>query len=168
MSRPLAIVLGVGLCLGTALPAAAHPMTVPECRDYRGLPVAAVANPHISDVAVATLLPDGSPVIYFNPTTMQTLHPKTRLFFYAHECAHQALGHLPMIYYSLRRVPTIEVEADCYGIRLLAQTGRLGQDDLIRIQRDLAVLGQADWDHLPGPTRAFNLGQCLSGVRLRP
>src|SRR5271155_5965075 len=86
------------------------------CRDAAGRPVASVANYSIPDVAQAAMLPNGAPVIFYNPRVLLWMHSQTRVFFYAHECGHHALGQVisgsgPSV--------TDEQEADCWGIRTL-------------------------------------------------
>jgi len=139
----------------------AQPLTYDGCRDYRGEPVASVPEPTLGDLAMATIGTDGTPLIFYNPSSMQKLHAETRLFFYAHECAHHALAHLPELAISGEHAPAIEQEADCFGIRLLVHAGLVKDHDISVIQRELSHLGRGDWDHLPGPMRAINLRRCL-------
>lgn len=126
------------------------------CVDFRGVPVASVMNPSIQDVAMATYAPNGAPVILYNPYVVGWLSPPTRLFFYAHECAHHVLAH-PVQGNNFIR----EQEADCWAIQYLVNMGMLRQADVAVIQQDVARFGRGDWTHLPGPTRAINLGACL-------
>jgi hypothetical protein len=131
-------------------------ITFEGCRDFRGLPVASIANPTINDIALATVAPNGMPVILYNPRVVPWFSPQTRRFFYAHECAHHALGHLARSYPLTR-----EQEADCWGINALAAHNLLSNQDIAIIQNDIAKLGGGDWTHLPGPARAINLRACL-------
>lgn len=162
-------ILFIVCALVLAVPASARGQTITYegCTDYRGLPVASVPNPDIQDVAVATTTAANRPIIYFNPTLMQKLNPKTRLFFYAHECGHHALGHLSLIPWAGDLAITMEQAADCYGIAALFGAGLIGEHGLSVIERDLTQLGKGDWDHLPGPVRAINLRRCLSASPYR-
>jgi hypothetical protein len=90
--------------------------------------------------------------------------PATRRFFYAHECAHHALGHTLGASYPTQR----EQQADCWAIRTLVSAGQIGSSDLREIQSDVARLGRADWTHLPGPQRAINLNACLGTAQTLP
>jgi len=131
-------------------------VTLDGCVDFRGQPVASVMNPSVQDVAMATIAPNGAPVIIYNPSILSWVSPPTRLFFYAHECAHHVLGH------GVRGHPlTREQEADCWGIRELVSQGLLSDHDVSMVQQDIARFRQGDWTHLPGPTRAINLRACL-------
>jgi len=131
-------------------------VTFDGCVDFRGISVASVRNDAINDVAVAGNAPNGAPIIQYNTRVLASLQPQTRLFFYAHECAHHALAH------SVRNVPfTQEQEADCWAVRTLTERGDLDDDDVSVVQSDISRAGQGDWTHLPGPQRAINLRRCL-------
>jgi hypothetical protein len=130
-------------------------VTFEGCTDFRGIPVASVADVGVQDVAVATYAPNGAPVIVYNVGALRWLAPPTRMFFYAHECAHHALGH------GVSRHPmTAEQEADCWGIRELVRRNLISPADFRAIQNDIARFGRGDWTHLPGPQRASKLGEC--------
>lgn len=151
--RPLAIFL----LLMIAKSAVAQ-VTLDGCVDYRGIPVASVMNPSVKDVAMATYGPNGAPLIVYNPYVLSWLSPPTRLFFYAHECAHHVLGH-GVRGHPLKR----EQEADCWGIQQLAARNVLSDSDIAAIQQDIVRFGRGDWTHLPGRDRAINLRACLGG-----
>ena len=143
--------------LMAAIKATSAQVTFDGCVDYRGLPVASIMNASVQDVAIASYAPDGAPVIIYNPYVLSWLTPPTRLFFYAHECAHHVLAH------GVNGHPlTREQEADCWAIQQLAGIGTLNQRDMTFIQEDIARFGRGDWSHLPGVTRAINLHACLS------
>ncbi len=130
-------------------------ITYDGCADFRGVPVASVMNPQHNDVASATYI-NGQPIIIYNPTVLSSMSRQTRLWMYAHECAHHALAH------AIRNIPfSQEQEADCWGIRTLTEQGLLDDDDLLVIQRELGRFGPGDWTHLPGRQRAINLRRCL-------
>lgn len=126
-----------------------------QCVDYRGIPVVVVPDRNLPDVAMAKLLPNGAPVIYFNPIALNRLSPITQQWLFGHECGHHALGH-----YARQNHNTAEQEADCFGIRWLASTGTLTPQGLRQIQYEIAHF-PGDWTHLPGPVRAQNLARCL-------
>jgi hypothetical protein len=134
-------------------------VTFDGCVDFRGLPVASVMNGLVQDVAMATYAQNGAPIIVYNPYVVSWMSPPTRLFFYAHECAHHVLAH------GVRGHPlTREQEADCWSIQQLVANSLLSDSDLTTIQQDIAQFGQGDWSHLPGPVRAINLRACLGGL----
>jgi hypothetical protein len=131
-------------------------ITYDGCRDIRGIAVASIADFSINDVAVASLAPNGVPIVRYNPRVLSQLAPQTRLFFYAHECAHHERGHAFGTVHPLSR----EQDADCFAIKTLVDKGMVGDDDIAAIQQDLSQ-AQGDWSHLPGPDRAINLRRCL-------
>ncbi len=130
-------------------------MTFDGCLDIRGRPVASIPNNNLNDVAVAMLSPNDEPLILYNPYTLSWLQPQTQQFFYYHECAHHALGHV-FISIPTRR----EQEADCWAMRTLYERV-FDDEDVTIVQNDLARIGKGDWTHLPGPRRAINLRECL-------
>ncbi len=165
LARALHAVLGAALAAGSAAATAASSLaqtpgapaiTYDGCLDIRGVRVASVADSTVLDVAKAGLTREGAPIILYNPQVLAFFRPQTRLFWYAHECGHHALGHA-FVGNPLSR----EQEADCFGIRALFEAGLLGPADLAVIQDDLARVGPGDWTHLPGPQRAVNLEACL-------
>jgi len=141
------------------LPQQAHAqVTFDGCVDFRGIPVASIRDSSIQDVAIANIAPNGAPIILYNPHILGMLSAPTRLFFYAHECAHHALAH------AVKNIPmTREQEADCWGIRTLVSRNMVSGSDLALIQQDLDAFAPGDWTHLPGRQRAINLQLCLGG-----
>jgi hypothetical protein len=136
--------------------ARAQKITFDGCRDINDVRVASASNSSIQDIAMAAIS-NGNPVIFYNPNILATTRSQTRLFFYAHECAHHALGH---VLSGLR--PGQEQEADCWGVNKLTQLRLLDDQDITMIQLDLARFARGDWTHLPGPQRAINLRACLN------
>src|SRR5437588_10593426 len=77
----------------TLLPVSASAqITFDGCTDALGRSVASV-QASVNDIALASLY-NGQPVILYNPFVVLSVSPQTRLFFYAHECGHHALGHI--------------------------------------------------------------------------
>ena len=144
------------ILIGGPAATASAQVTFDGCVDFRGLPVASVLNVTLPDVAMAGAAPNGAPIIQYNPNVLIQLSPQTRVFFYAHECAHHALAHL------VRNIPMQqEQEADCWAIRTLVGRGALNAGaDVSMVQRDLSF-SPGDWTHVPGPVRQFNLRACL-------
>jgi hypothetical protein len=153
MTRGLALLYLVSLLV--SVQSVSAQITYDGCRDFRGISVASVVNQSISDVATAQYAYNGAPIIIYNPVVLSWLQPQTRVFFYAHECAHHALAHLA------NRPPNMEQDADCWAVRTLVSNGIIGLNDVRIIQGDIARFGQGDWSHLPGPARAINLQACL-------
>lgn len=134
-------------------------VTFEGCTDFRGLPVASVLDYSVNDVAVASLAPSGAPIIKYNPNALSIYHPKTKMFWYAHECGHHALGHTFGTAHPLVR----EQQADCWAIRTLRQRSFFSDNDVNIVQSELSRIPFGDWTHLPGPQRAINLSACLGG-----
>jgi len=133
-------------------------VTFGGCKDIRGFPVASVRVRALRDVAKADRDETSRPVIWYNPRILGYLREPTRLWIYAHECAHHALGHN----YRTALPLAVERVADCWGIRALSRKRLVNQLSLLIIQNDLARVGErGDWTHLPGPQRAVNLAECL-------
>jgi hypothetical protein len=125
------------------------------CRDVRGLPVGLVMDGAISDLALATVI-EGQPIILYSPELERAVAPATGLFVYAHECGHQALGHVLD-----SATPNREQEADCWAINLIYRNALVDDAGLRVIVRDIARFGVGDATHLPGPMRALSLDDCL-------
>lgn len=144
------------IMMATFVPSVFGQATYDGCVDIRGIPVLSIAS-NVNDVAVASLAPNGAPIVQYNPSVLSFFHPKTRLFWYAHECGHHALGHAFGTAHPLAR----EQQADCWGITTLVREQILDNDDVRIVQNDLSHISSGDWTHLPGPQRAINLSQCL-------
>jgi hypothetical protein len=128
------------------------------CVDSSGVPVVSVPA-NIPDIAMARILADGRPAILYNLYVLSWVSAPTRLFFYAHECAHHVLGHLTAALGS-----DAEHKADCWAIRTLQDSQLVDDTDISAIQLDIARFGRGDWAHLPGPARAIDLRECLNEI----
>jgi hypothetical protein len=148
------------LCAGVMVSSRANAQVTYEgCVSGNGVRVASVRNDRIPDIAMASLVPTQAgfaPVIYYNMVVLSWLDAPTRVFFYAHECAHHVLGH---VLAGLRLGQ--EQEADCWAIRTLVNQGLFSDVEINAVQENLSRFGRADWTHLPGPQRAINLRRCL-------
>lgn len=152
-TRLLLCIISLGLLIESSF----AQITYDGCTDFRGIPVASILSYGINDVAVASLAPNGAPVVQYNPAVLSFFRPQTRLFWYAHECGHHALGHAFGTAHPMAR----EQQADCWGISALVREGGFDIDDVRIVQQDLSRLPSGDWTHLPGPQRAINLQACL-------
>ena len=132
-------------------------VTYEGCRDFRTAPVASVLDNSINDVAIARI-EGGHAVIRYNTSVLAQMSEPTRRFFYVHECAHHALGHTV-------NAPSLENErqADCWAITTMKEKMNLTINELRSIQQDIYVMGKGDWTHLPGPSRAIDIDQCING-----
>jgi hypothetical protein len=131
-------------------------VTFGGCVDSMGIAVASIRNAGISDVAEARFAPSGAPIIFYNPRVLSWFAPQTRLWWYGHECAHHALGHLRLRAFP----PAAERQADCWAASELVRKGLLGREDIQVVAADLAKLQRSDWSHLPGPFRAVDVLGC--------
>ena len=147
------------LVLGTPSSALGQ-ATYDGCVDFRGRAVLSIHDDNIGDVAMARVV-NGEPVVFYNVRVLAWLPAKTRLFWYAHECAHHVLAHLA------RMNLDMEQEADCWGIRELVRRRIVADVDITRIQSSLSYSPGDSW-HFPGPIRAINLRRCLGGSRRSP
>ena len=153
------------LLLTAALPvhAGSQITTYEGCADAAGRTVASEMDYNVAAVAKSSL-ENARPVIRYNPQVLPQLKSETRLFLYARECAHHALGH-PL---EETRTPAMERRADCWAIETLMRSGLLkGESVLTDIRVDL-VRSPEEWSSLPGPPRAFNLEACYRSALALP
>ncbi len=145
--------------LGSAMASAASAQHVIAgvqvyCNDFRGIPVLLIANPNMSDVGMATLAPNGQPVMMLNPMILNRLPRELQLFWYGHECAHHVLGHIA------RRAISNEAEADCWAVVKGREEGWFPPRAFEGL---IAMLGNSQgspWGHLPGRQRIQNMLYC--------
>lgn len=135
---------------------ALHAGTAAACVDFRGIKVTEVADYNLRDAAVADVLPNGQPIILYQPRLKASISEQTKWFIYAHECAHHVLAHTTEDAHAVN-----EQEADCWAINLLYKIGILSERDIKIVQAELAATGRADATHLSGAERARNLESCL-------
>lgn len=68
-----------------------------------------IADPYLPDIAMVTVLPNGQPVIIYNPAQCQQAGPLLCGFYRVHEYCHIMLGHPVRIIWPQQ----MELEADC-------------------------------------------------------
>ncbi len=134
------------------------------CVDSKGVSVRWEANPKIADAAQALFDKKKRPLIQYNPNKLRFLHDASRAFFFAHECAHHALGHL----YGGVQGADKEQQADCWAVHRLKMDDKLDDDGLEHIQQDLGTIGRIDKNHTAGVRRASNLKWCLRDPMPKP
>jgi len=132
-----------------------NPVQGSTCFDYNDRIVIVKENPKLNDIAIAKMEGWNS-VIYYNPTIVNSLHTKTRVFFFWHECAHHVLAHTLM-----NPSIVLEQEADCWAIKHVVSKKLLSTNDVKIVQSQITSFGKHDWTHLPGDKRALNLAKCL-------
>lgn len=150
--------LVVALVAGFAAQSQAQvPLTI-ACNDRTGHAVTPV---QVTDgiIAIAKVDQDSRPVIEYDQRPIAGISRQQRLFVYAHECGHLALGHD-------RRGPstslTQEQDADCYAIRSLMNKVGFTAYDVSILQAVMQQLGADEARHLPWPKRVYNLDGCLA------
>lgn len=158
--KSAALVLTVACAILITFPHRSYGSTL-ECRDHRGLRVLAVRDLSESRIASARMAFDGTPVIHYNPDLLRGFSQPTRLWWYAHECAHHALGHLTHRLSELR-----ETEADCWATYILTRMGLVNRSELATIYNEISALPGDGWVYLPGPARAVSSSKC-STLRAR-
>ena len=127
------------------------------CNDAYGIPVMTKPAPYLNDVGMARIEGNGLRVIYLNPVILGQLPPFIQLFWYAHECAHHALGHT----YGFNQLYR-EVEADCWAVRLGRNQGWLTPGQLNAMHDYFVTNPGSPWGHLPGPQRLQNFKNCYA------
>lgn len=120
-----------------------------NCTSNMGQQVVFVPNWNLPDVGRAT--PGIPPRIELNPNVLAQLTPKMQLFWYGHECAHHVLGPA-----------NNEINADCWAIKTLRNTGLLAPFEVPHLQAQIANTPGSLWGHLPGPQRAVLFAQCYN------
>jgi hypothetical protein len=140
---------------GRAQPA---PATI-TCSDAAGRTVRAV--PVASGmIAKAATDSDGRPVVEYDPRPVESISAQQRLFVYAHECAHHALGHDTGTAYT----PLQEQEADCHGIETLMRRAGFTSNDVMLLQTGMRELPPSTARRLPWRARAYDFEGCLPDV----
>ena len=128
------------------------------CVDARGIAVLWREAPQIADLAQALFDKRSRPTIEYNPARFKFMSEMTRTFFFAHECAHHALGHL---YGGVQGVDK-EQQADCWAVLMMKEAGTLGDEGLQQIQQELGTIARSDPNHSAGLRRAANLKWCMT------
>jgi len=126
-----------------------------SCVDFAGRSVALVADPTLPDVGAARIV-YGQPVILMNPVVLNRQTRELQLFWYAHECAHHALGHM------VNPGPTNEAMADCWAVRTGRQQRWFPPASFQALAQVLQNSPGSIWGHLPGPARLRNMWSCYS------
>jgi hypothetical protein len=150
--------LVVALVAGFAVQSQAQVPSTIACNEQSGRAVTPVQVTN-GIIAIAKVDQDGRPVIEYDQRPIAGISPQQRLFVYAHECGHLALGHD-----SRERSTNLtqEQEADCYAVRsLVAKVGFTAYDINI-LQAFMQQLGADAARHLPWSRRVYNLDGCLA------
>lgn len=124
-----------------------------NCTSNQGVPVAIFFDYQLNNVGVASTMYNGTPTITINPNVTNNYSNIVAQWWFAHECAHHALGPY-----------NSESNADCFGVQQLVQFGILNSLPQLRAFRvELRSLAGSPMGHLPGPLRADNIVNCALG-----
>jgi hypothetical protein len=135
-----------------------------SCLDARGTPVLIGESLSLNNVGYASFLAAGNlwlPVIVFNPLVLRTYDPRTQVFWFAHECAHHALGHVLGGSMGVRS-PRAEVDADCLAAKALRWSYGFGPSDVSAVALSIVSLPGSAAGHLPGFQRAMHIMRCAA------
>ncbi len=124
------------------------------CADFRGRPVQTYETRGLGDVAHSALY-GRIPVITLDTEVMATLPGKLQIFFYLHECAHHALGHM------FAPQPESENEADCWSIKTGRDQSYFNLADVLAFANRIIASPGSARGHLPGPERMAYLLECF-------
>jgi hypothetical protein len=145
-----------------AMAAHSHAQPAPttiSCTDVTGRPVRSVQTTK-GVIARATIDDDGRPVIEYDARPIDGVGVQQRLFVYAHECGHHALGHDSTHPFT----PAQEQEADCHGIQAMIRRTGFTSNDVMILQGELRDLAPAAARRLPWRSRTYDLEACLPDV----
>lgn len=125
-----------------------------NCKNNNQVPVGIYLDSSLNNVGVATTDSSGAPIIVLNPNVVAMFSSIVQQWWFAHECAHHALG----TYNS-------EPNADCFGAQQLVYFGILNNRAQLRaFANELSRLpGSLISGHLPGPERALRVANCAIG-----
>ncbi len=124
------------------------------CADSRGRPVQTYETSGLGDVARSELY-GRIPVITVDKEVMASLSGKLQIFFYLHECAHHALGHM------YAPEPNSENEADCWSIKTGRDQSYFNLSDILAFANRIMASPGSARGHLPGPERMAYMLECF-------
>jgi len=127
--------MAVGTAVAFAAPLAAQDSLIPtNCLDRTAHPIRGVVDNSLAYAGVATVLADGTPVIYLNRDILKKATPLARRFVLLHECAHHRLRH---VYRDPSR--TLEIEADCWAIQYMVEHDIVKERHVDELQEELGA-----------------------------
>ncbi|MFQ5481727.1 MAG: hypothetical protein ACE5ER_03120 [Nitrospinaceae bacterium] len=144
------------LLIGMTAPALAGAPDI-YCPDYYGRLVKWVENKDMRKVAEAQYLPNGSPVIFFNPDAAAAsgVSRDTLRFFQLQECAHLVLGHMVRPAGDIPSFVEQVDQADCWAANKFWYAGEKKQ--IKGVEDEINSLPQKTWMYLGGPVRILHL-----------
>lgn len=134
--------------------------------DQKGQVVKVIYNTNSPNIAIALAKPGAASVTIINPNLMKKFSYPTQTFIYFHEAGHHSMGHLIN---NSSTTMVQEQESDCFSIRVALTLSLIKHSDLEIIQKEIAGIGNGDWQHLSGATRSLNISKCLGeGYQEKP
>ena len=149
MKLPFALLLTISL----ARPLAAQ-VPFDGCVDRRDRPVRGIVDNSLGWAGTAAML-NGESVIYWNAKAVGRSSRTAKIFIYLHECGHHTLGHLWK-----RAALRWEMEAECWAVQLMWESGMIQTRRLRALEDELAA-SRGDATHLGGEARRQNLRRCI-------
>jgi hypothetical protein len=150
----LRLVMPLVLTVAASAPAAAQ-LPFDGCIDRHDRPVRTVVRNDLGGWAGQATLVNDEPVIYWNADANGRLSRPAQIFIYLHECAHHMLGHLWK-----PNALKWEMEADCWAVQRMWESGMLDGQHIAVIERELRTT-RADEHHLGGNALMRALQRCL-------
>lgn len=134
--------------------------------DQKGQVVKVIYNTNAPNIAIALAKPGAASVTIINPNLLKKFSYPTQTFIYFHEAGHHSMGHLIN---NSSTTMVQEQESDCFSIRVALTLNLIKHSDLKVIQKEIAGIGNGDWQHLSGATRSLNISKCLEeGYQEKP
>ena len=157
MRTPLCGALVATMVLMGAMRSVAQPTPGPmTCRASNGRDVISVAA-RSGPIAKASTDAEGRATIEYDARESAGLVPQVRLFVYAHECGHHALGHDPHSSFTSSQ----ETDADCFAIRTLETRFGFTANDAGLLQNAMHDAPPEVIRRLPWRPRPYDLPGCL-------
>ena len=126
-----------------------------SCKTNSGKQVAIYYDYSLNNIGIATADSYGAPINVMNPNVVNNYSPIVKQWWFAHECAHHALGPW-----------NNESNADCFGAKQLVRFGILNNRAQLQLfVYELANLpGSLITGHMPGTDRAKKIASCALGL----
>ncbi len=125
-----------------------------RCYDYRGRVVQTLKTTELGDVGRASMV-GRMPIISLDSDRMRSLPPTMQIFFFMHECAHHALGHV------VRPTLQSERDADCWAANYGRWVGLFSGMDVEAWAPYFARSNGSKFGHLAGPERQAYILNCF-------
>lgn len=132
-----------------------------RCYDFRGALVRTLETTDLGDVGRASIIAR-MPIISLDRHRLAKLPQKLQIFFFMHECAHHALGHV------IRPTLQSERDADCWASNYGRWAGLFTRKDVEAFAPFFANSNGSRFGHLPGPERYAYILNCFDKPESEP